>query len=166
MRITMRLALRKPRNRPCRLKKKSKIAPPQLATAVTEKRPDDAVDVSSSNETTKQRRKPREIPDLTRRKIIEGIEQALTRQQLFLNPHLTLGDVAEVCGYGQTYVSKVFKEKYGGFYDHINMLRFRYADDYMHQHPDITKEEAIIKAGFADRTAYYRFRKHFSPEDV
>lgn len=143
-----------------------KNCPPQLATAVTEKRPDDAVDVSSSNETTKQRRKPREIPDLTRRKIIEGIEQALTRQQLFLNPHLTLGDVAEVCGYGQTYVSKVFKEKYGGFYDHINMLRFRYADDYMHQHPDITKEEAIIKAGFADRTAYYRFRKHFSPEDV
>ena len=112
----------------------------------------------------KHKRKSREIPNQTRRKIIDGIEQALTRQQLFLNPHLTLGDVTEVCGYGQTYVSKVFKERYGGFYDHINLLRFRYADDYMRRHPEITKEEAIIKAGFADRTAYYRVKKHFLPE--
>lgn len=140
--------------------------PPQPATAVSEKLPDVSADSRSDNGTTKQRRKPKEIPEQTRRKIIEGIEQALIKQQFFLNPHLTLNDVAEVCGYGQTYVSKVFKEKYGGFYDHINMLRFRYADDYMHQHPDITKEEAIIKAGFADRTAYYRFKKHLFPEDA
>ena len=118
--------------------------------------------VSSSENRPKPKVKPREMPEQTRQKIVDGIENALTRQQLFLNPHLTLGDVAEVCGYGQTYVSKVFKETYGGFYDHINMLRFRSANDYLHQHPGVTKEEAIIKAGFSDRTAYYRIKKHLS----
>lgn len=122
--------------------------------------------VSTSENRPKPKAKPREIPEQTRQKIINGIENALTKQQLFLNPHLALNDVAEVCGYGLTYVSKVFKEKYGGFYDHINILRLRYTDDYLRQHPGVTKEEAIIKAGFADRTAYYRIKKHLIPDDV
>jgi AraC-like DNA-binding protein len=113
-----------------------------------------------------QKRKPRAIPEQTRQKIIDGIEDALTRRRLFLNPNLSLKDIAEVCGYGQTYVSSVFNAKYGGFYDHINMLRIRYADEYMRSHPDITKEEAICQSGFADRQSYYRIRKHLFPDEV
>jgi hypothetical protein len=32
-------------------------------------------------------------------------------------------------------------------------------DEYMDQHPEVTKEEAITKSGFKDRQTYYRIKK-------
>jgi len=106
--------------------------------------------------------KAKDIPDSTRQKIVEGIEEALVRQQLYLNPSLSLKEVADVCGYNRAYVSRVLREQYGGFFDYVNMLRCRHVDDYLSQHPQITKEEAIIKSGFKDRQTYYRIKKHLS----
>lgn len=107
----------------------------------------------------------RDIPEQTRQKIIDGIDKALKQQRLYLNPNLSLKEVVEVCGYSQTYVSRVLREQYGGFFNYVNMLRCRHVNEYIAQHPEVTKEEAIIKSGFKDRQTYYRIKKHLSPND-
>ncbi len=107
----------------------------------------------------------RDIPEQTRQKIADGIEKALVRQRLYLNPNLSLKEVVEVCGYSQAYVSRVLREQYGGFFDYVNILRCRHVDEYIAQHPEVTKEEAIIKSGFKDRQNYYRIKKHLFQND-
>jgi len=89
----------------------------------------------------------------------------LVQQRLYLNPKLGLKEVVEVCGYSQAYVSRVLREQYGGFFDYVNLLRCHHVDDYVVQHPEVTKEEAIIKSGFKDRQTYYRIKKHLFPND-
>lgn len=107
----------------------------------------------------------RDIPEHTRQKIADGIEKALVRQRLYLNPNLSLKEVVEVCGYSQAYVSRVLREQYGGFFDYVNILRCRHVDEYIARHPEVTKEEAIIKSGFKDRQNYYRIKKHLFQND-
>ncbi len=118
-------------------------------------------------EIIEQRPKERQmdIPEQTRQKIADGIEKALVRQRLYLNPNLRLKEVVEVCGYSQAYVSRVLREQYGGFFDYVNILRCRHVDEYIAQHPEVTKEEAIIKSGFKDRQNYYRIKKHLFQND-
>ena len=118
-------------------------------------------------EMTEQRpkKRQRDIPEQTRQKIADGIEKALVRQRLYLNPNLRLKEVVEVCGYSQAYVSRVLREQYGGFFDYVNILRCRHVDEYIARHPEVTKEEAIIKSGFKDRQNYYRIKKHLFQND-
>ena len=118
-------------------------------------------------EMTEQRPKERQmdIPEQTRQKIADGIEKALVRQRLYLNPNLRLKEVVDVCGYSQAYVSRVLREQYGGFFDYVNILRCRHVDEYIARHPEVTKEEAIIKSGFKDRQNYYRIKKHLFQND-
>jgi len=118
-------------------------------------------------EIIEQRPKERQmdIPEQTRQKIADGIEKALVRQRLYLNPNLRLKEVVEVCGYSQAYVSRVLREQYGGFFDYVNILRCRHVDEYIARHPEVTKEEAIIKSGFKDRQNYYRIKKHLFQND-
>lgn len=118
-------------------------------------------------EIIEQRPKERQmdIPEQTRQKIADGIEKALVRQRLYLNPNLRLKEVVDVCGYSQAYVSRVLREQYGGFFDYVNILRCRHVDEYIARHPEVTKEEAIIKSGFKDRQNYYRIKKHLFQND-
>lgn len=118
-------------------------------------------------EIIEQRPKERQmdIPEQTRQKIADGIEKALMRQRLYLNPNLRLKEVVDVCGYSQAYVSRVLREQYGGFFDYVNILRCRHVDEYIARHPEVTKEEAIIKSGFKDRQNYYRIKKHLFQND-
>ena len=113
----------------------------------------------------KPKERQMDIPEQTRQKIADGIEKALVRQRLYLNPNLSLKEVVEVCGYSQAYVSRVLREQYGGFFDYVNILRCRHVDEYIARHPEVTKEEAIIKSGFKDRQNYYRIKKHLFQND-
>ena len=113
----------------------------------------------------KPKERQMDIPEQTRQKIADGIEKALVRQRLYLNPNLRLKEVVEVCGYSQAYVSRVLREQYGGFFDYVNILRCRHVDEYIARHPEVTKEEAIIKSGFKDRQNYYRIKKHLFQND-
>lgn len=137
----------------------SKICPPQPLTSFTDIHPKDALCTRNDITADHPCHHLKDIPENTRQKIVDGIEMALEHQQLYLNPNLRLREVTEVCGYSQTYVSRVLKEQYGGFFDYVNMLRCRHVDEYMDQHPEVTKEEAITKSGFKDRQTYYRIKK-------
>jgi hypothetical protein len=48
----------------------------------------------------------------------------------------------------------------------VNLLRCRHVENYAKQHPEVTKEESIIKSGFKDRQTYYRIKKHLFPKDA
>ena len=146
-----------------------KNCPSQPDYTPSVEQPDTTVDTTTEEhpEMTEQRPKERQrdIPEQTRQKIADGIEKALVRQRLYLNPNLRLKEVVDVCGYSQAYVSRVLREQYGGFFDYVNILRCRHVDEYIARHPEVTKEEAIIKSGFKDRQNYYRIKKHIFPND-
>lgn len=48
-----------------------------------------------------------------RAEILDAIRTVVEEQELFLDPHLTLQDVADRCGYNRTYVSGLVKEESG-----------------------------------------------------
>lgn len=143
----------------------NKKLPPQPGYTPSKEQPDTTPGTSNIEKSAKAERKLKEIPEQTRQKIADGIEKALVKQRLYLNPNLGLKEVVEVCGYSQAYVSRVLREQYGGFFDYVNILRCRHVDEYIAWHPEVTKEEAIIKSGFKDRQNYYRIKKHLFQND-
>lgn len=84
--------------------------------------------------------------------ILEIIEQ----KKGYLNPHLTLASVASQTDYGRTYVSKVFKQEFGGFYNYINRLRLDYAARYAQEHPEANQDEIACHSGFSSRVSQWR----------
>ena len=100
-----------------------------------------------------------QMSDQAYEKIAARIKATVEEQQQYLNPHLSLDDVIAACGYSQKYVSDFLREEYGGFFNYVNQLRYRHVDEYMRQHPEVTKEEAILRSGFSSPQSYYRIRK-------
>ena len=90
--------------------------------------------------------------NLIKADILEIVE----RRQGFLNPHLTLASVAAQTDYGRTYVSKVFKQEFGGFYNYINRLRLAYAARYADEHPEASQDEIARQSGFSSRISQWR----------
>ena len=76
-------------------------------------------------------------------------------QQAFLEPHLTLQELAERCGYNRTYISGLIKSELGGFFEYVNRLRLSYVEKYLQENPGATQGEAIEAAGFGSRPTYY-----------
>ena len=91
--------------------------------------------------------------------IMERIQWLFEHEQLYLNPHLTVEDVASRCQFGRTYVSYVFKNSMGGFFKYVNKFRLQYADDYQLSHPTATQEEIAEVSGFSSRQSLYRVRQ-------
>jgi len=89
------------------------------------------------------------------RAIVTAIRKVVETQEAFLEPHLTVQDVATRCGYNRTYVAGVFKTRLGGFFTYVNTLRLNYADAYRSAHPDASLAEIVDAAGFSSRSSYY-----------
>ena len=87
------------------------------------------------------------------------IRQMVEEERAFLDPHLTLQDVAARCGSNRTYVAGVFKTEFGGFFRYVNTLRLRYADEYQAAHPTASVSELADAAGFGSRQSYYKVKK-------
>lgn len=104
-----------------------------------------------------------QMSDEAHEKIAARIKAAVEEQKQYLNPHLSLDDVIAACGYSQKYVSDFLREEYGGFFNYVNQLRYSHVDEYMRQHPEVTKEEAILRSGFSSLQSYYRIRKRLFP---
>ena len=97
----------------------------------------------------------RNIPAERRKEILAAIRDVVERQEAFLEPHLTLQDVAVRSGYNRTYVSSIIKSEYGGFFHYVNRLRLRHVDAWLKAHPGATVLEAIESSGFNSRQAYH-----------
>ena len=97
----------------------------------------------------------REVSSKKRLEILSSIHLVVVEQQAYLEPHLTIQDVADRCGYSRSYIAGIIKSEYGGFFDYINNLRLMHVTYYLQHHPGSTVQEAAEAAGFNSRQAYY-----------
>ena len=76
-------------------------------------------------------------------------------EQLFLQPQLSRGDVAERLNSNKTYVSKMVNNTYNhGFPELINILRIDYAEQYILNHREAKQTEIANKCGFLSASAF------------
>ena len=94
------------------------------------------------------------------------IRSTVETEQLFINPHFSMQDVVERSGFGRTYVSWVFKNRLGGFFNYVNRLRIDYAERYRKQHPMATLDEVATASGFTTRQSYYRVRQRLKTKQT
>lgn len=96
--------------------------------------------------------------------IAAAIRRVVEEEQVFLDPHLTVQDVATRCGFNRTYVAGIFKSEFGGFFRYVNTLRLRYADEYQAAHPTASVAELADAAGFGSRQSYYKVKKELEQQ--
>lgn len=87
--------------------------------------------------------------------LMSRFQHLMIDEQLFLQPSLTLQDVAERLHSNKTYISKLVNNTYNqGFPELINTLRVDYAEQYILKHRD-AKQEAIAQAcGFLSASSF------------
>ena len=76
-------------------------------------------------------------------------------ERLFLQPGLTLNDVAERLNTNKTYVSKmVNRTTHLGFPEVLNIMRVDYAQRYIRSHPNASQEEIAKACGFQSASTF------------
>ena len=101
----------------------------------------------------------RSISQEKKEEILAAIRTVVEGQEAFLDPHLTLQDVADRSGYNRTYVSGLIKSEYGSFFSYINRQRLQEVENYQKNNPYATISEAVLASGFNSRQAYYSVKK-------
>lgn len=91
--------------------------------------------------------------------IAQKIEEFVSQQQGYLDEHLKIEHVVRACGYNRTYISRVFQDRFGGFYHYVNLLRLKHFDQYLKDHPEMTKDTAARASGFSSYQAFYRAKE-------
>ena len=116
-------------------------------------------DEPEKNEPEKSETEKSETKTVRQEKVIDEIRGYVEGHKAFLNPHLTIADVAGNCVFGRSVISRVLTAEFGGFYNYINGLRLDYYEQYTASHPEDTKETAALQSGFNSRQAYYNAKK-------
>ena len=91
--------------------------------------------------------------------ILRVIRLRVEDEQAYLDNHLTLSKLTQLCGFNRTYVSGVLNESLGGFFFYVNRCRLQHADTYKAEHPDADMDEVALLSGFNSRQSYYNARK-------
>ncbi len=85
------------------------------------------------------------------------LEQCMNGNKLFLNPKLTLGDLAKRIGTNRTYLSEYLNNHLNiTFYEYINRFRTEMARSIIEDNPDITLLEVSEKSGFNSFSTFNR----------
>ena len=87
----------------------------------------------------------------------------MQQERLYLQPSLTLSDVAKRLHTNKTYVSKMVNLTYKmGFPELLNILRIDYAQRYIRSHPDASQEEIAKACGFLSASSFNSTFKRIS----
>ena len=87
--------------------------------------------------------------------LLSRFQHLMMEEQLFLQPSLTLTDVAERLHSNKTYVSKMVNRTYNlGFPEVLNILRVDYAEQFIRKHLDATQEEIARACGFLSASSF------------
>lgn len=124
-----------------------------LWTGMSEKQKQDREEIDSEE-------KPHGIlaeiaESLEENSLIARFHQLMKEERLFLQPQLTLQDVAEKLHSNKTYVSKLVNNTYNmGFPELINKLRVEYAEQYILTHRDAIQAEIAAECGFLSASTF------------
>lgn len=87
--------------------------------------------------------------------LLQRIQHLMTEELLFLNPHITIEEVASELDTNRLYVSRAVNGILGiTFREYLNNLRIEYAKKYMMAHSMETQESIAINSGFPDATSF------------
>lgn len=94
------------------------------------------------------------------RRLNTDFQQLVIERRAYLEPHLTVTEVARRLQTNKTYVSNLVNEQYGmPFPDLINTLRVRYAQSYRAEHPGARQQELAAACGFSSVSFFNRVYK-------
>ena len=87
--------------------------------------------------------------------LVSRFQTLMLNEQLFLQPSLSLGDIADRLHTNKTYVSKMVNNTYNlGFPELLNTLRIDYAQQYIVNHKDARQEEVARACGFLSASSF------------
>lgn len=90
-------------------------------------------------------------------KIMESFKKLMIDDQGFLNPSMTIDEIAVKLNTNRTYVSKLVNIYYGvPFREYLNGLRMDYAKQLMIDEPDAVIDYVAAKSGFQSSTQFIR----------
>ena len=98
--------------------------------------------------------------------LLARIDKALNSDCLYLNPNLTLQQLAQAIGSNRSYVSQTIVENYGSFIRHINSLRIHHALNLRESNPELTQIEIMELSGFNSPTSFRKWMKEFGGEST
>lgn len=96
------------------------------------------------------------------RRLNTDFERLVIEHRAYLEPHITVTEVARRLQSNKTYVSRLVNESYGtSFPNLVNALRIRYAREYLAEHPDARQSEVAAACGFTSVSFFSRiFKQH------
>ena len=97
-----------------------------------------------------------ESPDSCSR-LQERLSECMEKEEIFLNPRLTLSDLAAAVGTNRTYLSDFLNGTlHTTFYEYVNGYRARKAAALIRSHPDKTFTEIAELSGYNSISTFYR----------
>ena len=93
--------------------------------------------------------------------LLTRFQTVMLNEQLFLQPSISLQDIAERLHTNKTYISKLVNNTYNmSFPELLNTLRIDYAKQYIKNHPNAKQEEIARSCGFLSASSFNNiFRK-------
>lgn len=90
-------------------------------------------------------------------KIMDSFKRYMIKERGYLNPSLTIEEIARVLNTNRTYVSKLVNLYFGmSFRDYLCSLRMDYAKQLMKDEPDASLDYIAVKSGFQSSTQFIR----------
>ena len=87
--------------------------------------------------------------------LLARFQHLMLDEQLFLQPSITLADVAERLHTNKTYISRMVNQNYSlGFPEVLNILRVDYAEQYIRKHPTANQEDIAKACGFLSASSF------------
>ena len=129
----------------------------EVITKDIEKEAIDAKAVTSRNN---------QIPSSVKDNIERQIRDIVEDERLYLDQKFNKTVLAERLGTNRTYLSVVFRERFGSFYCYVNTLRILYAISYLEQHPKATQSEVAAKSGFGTTKTYAKVKKLYEAGEL
>lgn len=90
-------------------------------------------------------------------KLAISFQNAMQKEQVYLDPMLTIESLADKLNTNRTYLSKLVNIKYGlPFRDYLSMVRIEYAQHLIRLEPDATFEYIASRSGFQSASQFNR----------
>ena len=93
--------------------------------------------------------------------LLDKLEEAFVADRIYLNPNLTLQDVADHIGTNRIYASALIVRHHGSFITYVNRLRIKHALKLRQGNPAMTVQELFSSSGFNTRTSYLKWLKEY-----
>jgi AraC-like DNA-binding protein len=145
-----------------------KPASPALAEPTTNELPEPQAEADEPSATV-QTQKPEQsakykkssLPEDAAQQLAQELKLAMEKEQLYLNPLLSLPELAKHFGISTNYLSQVINEQLGlNFFDFVNRYRVEAAGELLRS-TQKTVTDIAMAVGFNSKSVFYTaFRKH------